>query len=251
MNSVLSERLKAFRLPPVSPLPGNHFIVVHLFGLGFDGLFSSPEFDFESAFDARFGKLMVQTASMLLGGDACGRYGYAELTQFSLLLDQERARSRFEDATDLQSYLVALASAKMSLLLDAEALFLCRLYAFPSRDLVLAYFTWRQQEAYLGALDGYCSQILRRTRQSSREEVAALLVDLGPREKQEILRQNNIEYDRVPAWQRYGVGVHLDGEELTIVTDLPHDERYRSFIEQRLAPGAATGGGPSPPPQAK
>jgi tRNA(His) guanylyltransferase len=234
MNSALSERLKSFRKPPVAGLPPDHFVVVQLEGLDFDGIFDSPDFEFDSALDSSFGKLMVQTTALLLGGDACGRYGYTELTQLSLLIDHEAAQQRFDDATDLQNYLVGLASARMSLLLRAEALFVCRLYAFPSRELVLAYFTWRQQEAYLSALDGYCSHVLLQDETNTAASVSTLLRDLGPREKVEILKQNALDYGTVPAWQRYGVGVHLDGEQIRVVTDLPRDEHYRAFVEQRL-----------------
>lgn len=121
----------------------------------------------------------------------------------------------------------------MSLLLDTEALFMCRLYAFPSRELVLAYFTWRQQEAYIRALDEYCYRFITRTDQDS-TSATAILADLALREKMEILRQNGFEYDQAPAWQRYGVGVYLDEAEVQVITTLPHDEQYRAFVEQRF-----------------
>lgn len=235
MNSELLERLRGFRVPPATPIPADHYIVAQLQGVDFDGVFNSDDFEFENAFDVRFGKMMVRTTSHLLGGDACGRYGYTELTEMSVLLDRKSVGRRWKEIADLQDYLVGLSSARMTMLLEEEAMFICRLYAFARPDLVLAYFSWRQQEAFLAALDGYCKHVLLQADNSSPEHVSKLLSGLGPREKEEILGQNNIDYEAVPAWQRYGSGVSLgEGGAVTVDTNLPRDAAYSAYIQRFL-----------------
>jgi len=234
MNSDLSDRLRGFQLPSVTPLPQDQFLVVRLRGIDFESIFASPEFEFDGALDSRFAKMMVCTVSHLLGGDACGRYGFTELAEFSLLLDHVGACERWKDATALQNFLVGMASSKMTQQLETEAIFLCQLYAFPTKDLVLAYFCWRQQEAYLAALDGYCSHVLLQNEENSPDQVARLVTDLAPQEKEEILRQHDIDYGQAPTWQRNGVGVHLSHGEIRVVTELPSDDRYEAYVDRYL-----------------
>lgn len=233
---MLSERLRGFQLPPVTEVPRDAFLVARLRAVDLDGIFNSPEYEFDNALDARFGKIMVRTTSLLLGGDACGRYGYCELTEMSLLLDAVAVTDGYQDATDLQNYLVGLASTRLSRLIDAEAVFTCQMFAFGSDELVQAYFTWRQQETYLAALDSYCSMVLLRDGGSSQEQVRSLLSGLGPGEKEEILQQNELDYSKVPAWQRFGVGVHLQDGRVTVQTSLPRDEDYRGYLQQFMQP---------------
>jgi tRNA(His) 5'-end guanylyltransferase len=235
MNDRLLERLRGFRLPQLTAIPDDHYVVVQLIGVDFEGIFNSPDFAFENAFDARFGKLMVRTAGHLLGGDACGIYAYSELMQISVLLKRRVVAKSWGDATDLQNYLVGLAGAKMTMLLEEEALFLCRLYSFSSPDLVMLYFTWRQQMAYASALDGYCRVVLSQREGATVATVSTLLEGLGPTEKEEILSQNDIDFSSVPAWQRYGTGVRLgEGGAVAVDTALPHDGQYNLYLKQFL-----------------
>jgi tRNA(His) 5'-end guanylyltransferase len=235
MNSELFERLQGFRIPPSTPIPADSYVVAQMEGVDFDGIFNSPEFEFENAFDARFGKMMVRTASHLLGGDACGLFSFTELTAASVLLDRALVAERWVDVADLQNYLVGLSSARMTMLLEEEALFICRLYAFNRSDLAIGYFTWRQQEAYLQALDGYCTYVLQKD-DSSREHVQSLLSGLGPREKEEILQQHNIDFTSVPAWQRNGTGVSLNAEGgVSVDSNLPRDGAYTAYLQRFFA----------------
>jgi tRNA(His) guanylyltransferase len=233
MNTTLLERLRSFQIPPATPISPGHYVVARLQGIDFDGVLNSPDFGFTRPFDPRFGKMMVRTASQLLGGDACGRYGFTEQTELSVLLDHRSVALRWNDATDLQSHLVGLASSKMSLEIEDEALFTCKLYSFSKGDLVVAYFLWRRQEASVAALDRYCTYVLSKG-STSPEGVANILDGLGPLEKEEILRQNSIEYSELPAWQRQGAAVSLaDGENRVAVdTNLPHESAYGPYIQQ-------------------
>lgn len=236
MSATLTDRLKRFQIPPAVAIPADAFGVARLRGIDFEGIFNSPDFEYENAFDARFGKMMVRTASHLLGGDACGRYAYCELTEFSVMLDRSSVAGKWNDAAALQNYLAALASTKMTLLVEDEALFSCQLFGFPTADLAVAYLTWRQQDAYLTALDGYCRHVLAKDENTSNERVDVLLEGLGPQEKIEILHQNEIDYAAVPAWQRYGTGVHLDGVggKVSVETTLPREGAYAEYVQRML-----------------
>ncbi|PID37890.1 MAG: hypothetical protein CSA24_01230 [Deltaproteobacteria bacterium] len=225
--------MQGFRIPPATPIPADSHVVAQLEGVDFDGIFNSPEFEYENAFDVRFGKMMVRTASHLLGGDACGLFSYTELTSVSVLLDRRLVGERWKEVADLQNYLVGLSSARMTMLLEEESLFICRLYAFNNSDLAIGYFAWRQQEAYLQALDGYCTYVLMQKDESSREHVRSLLSGLGPREKEEILQQNKIDFTSVPAWQRNGTGVALNTEgRVSVDSNLPRDAGYTAYLQR-------------------
>lgn len=233
MNTTLLDRLRSFQIPPSAPVPEDRHLVVRLRGVDFPGIIDSPDFGFERPFDSRFGKMMVRTGSHLLGGDPCGKLGFVEQFELSMLLDQQAVNERWSDASDLQAYLVGVASSKMSLLVEDEALYTCKLYAFKA-ELVIAYFMWRQQESYLAALDRYCAHVLA-TEGAKPEGVAKLIEDLGPLEKEEILRQNAIEYSDLPAWQRRGAAVYLNAEGRVVVdTALPQDNDYRPYLQQFL-----------------
>ncbi|MBU2552789.1 MAG: hypothetical protein KKB20_30540 [Proteobacteria bacterium] len=233
MNTTLLDRLRGFQIPPTTLLVAGQYVVARLSGVEFDGIIDSPEFGFQRPFDVDFGKMMVRTASHLLGGDVCGRYGFVEQLELSMLMDHRIVSERWTDATDLQSFLVALASSKMSLQVEDEALFTCNLYSFSKGELVIAYFMWRQQEAYLSALDRYCVYVL--SKGSSPDTVANILDGLGPLEKEEILRQNGIEYSGLPSWQLRGAGVSLTAEnKIAVETNLPEDNAYRPYLQQHL-----------------
>jgi tRNA(His) guanylyltransferase len=235
MNTTLLDRLKGFQIPPTTPFAKGQFVVARLQGVDFEGLLASPDFSFTRPFDAQFGKMMVRTAGHLLGGEACGRFGFTEHFEVSLLLDPRTLADQWADASDLQSFLVAIASSKMSLQLEDEALFTCKLYSFAKPDLVVAYFMWRRQEAALQALDLYCKYLLGKEGQTP-AHVATILEGLGPLEKEEILLQNRIEYAQLPAWQRWGSGVYLSPEgKVTVETNLPQDAAYGAFLQPHLA----------------
>ncbi len=234
MNASLLERLRGFQIPPTTPISPENYVVARLRGVDFEGIINSPDFGFERPFDAEFGKIMVRTTSHLLGGDACGCFGFIEQDEMSVLLDHRCVADHWQDAVDLQSYLVGQASSKMSLQLEEEALFSCKLYAFAKSDLVIAFFMWRRQEAVLGALDIYCKYVLSKDEATS-GSVHHILEGLGANDKEEILRQHNIEYSELPAWQRQGAGVSLS-EDLKIIveTNLPLENAFGPYLQQYL-----------------
>ena len=234
MNTTLLERLKGFQIPASMSFVEGQFVVARLRGVDFEGLIASPDFGFTRPFDVNFGKMMIRTTGHLLGGEACGRFGFAELFEISLLLDPRSLLENWSDVSDLQNFLVAIASSKMSLQVEDEAVFTSKLYAFSKPDLVVAYFMWRRQEASLQTLDLYCKYLLSKEGQTA-AGIANILDGMGPLEKEEILRQNRIEYSELPAWQRWGSGVYLSAEEkVTVETDFSQDSAFGAFLHQHL-----------------
>jgi tRNA(His) 5'-end guanylyltransferase len=235
MSGDLLERLRSFKVPPTTPFaPGPH-VVARLQGVDFGGLLDSPDFGFSKPFDPEFGKMLVRTASHLLGGDAAGRFAYTEHQEFSVLLDGRGLVEKWSDACDLQCYLVGLASSKMSLQVEGEAVFSCSLYAFPNRELTVAYFVWRRQEALLDALNSHCAHVLL-GQDRTPEMVQSLLDGMEPAEKEEILLQNGIDLAQLPAWQFNGAAVYLrdEGRHVGVDSDLPQEADYGPYIEGHL-----------------
>jgi len=235
MNTSLLERLRGFQIPQPAPVIAGNYLVARLRGVDFQGVINSPDFGFERPYDAAFNKLILRSAIHLLGGDAYGRYAFAELLEFSLLLDRRGLADHWPDVTELQSYLVALASAKMSLQLEDDVVFSIKLYSFPNHELAVAYFVWRQQEAELEAIDRFCTHVLSGDDREP-QDVKLILDGLAANEKEEILRQHGIEYAALPSWQRYGAGAFLaeDDKQVTVESELPRGDEYVPYLERYL-----------------
>lgn len=206
-------------------------MVARLEGLGLEEILSSPSYGFARPYDAEFSKIMLKTATRLLGNDTGGCFGFAEQLELSVLLDRSMVEGNWLESADLLSYLASVASAKISLLLDAEVVFKCRLYSFGQAELAVAFFNWRQQEAPLAALSRHCALVLSREDRTP-EAVAAIVDGMGPLEMEEILRQQGIEYASLPTWQRYGSGVYLTdaGQRVMVDTELPRDAEFGPFL---------------------
>ena len=235
MNTTLLERLRAFQVPPESPISAGHVIVARLEGIEFEEILKSPDFGFTRPHDAAFNKVMLKTTTRMLGDDTCGCFGFAEHLEMSILLETARVEQRWQEAASLQSYLTSVASCKLSLLLDMEAVFKCRLFSFGQPELAVAYFSWRQQEAPLDGLSRHCAFHLSKEDRTP-AEVNAILDGLGPLEMEEILRQQGVEYADLPSWQRHGAGVYLtdDGQRVKVDTDLPKETEFGPFLQQFL-----------------
>jgi tRNA(His) 5'-end guanylyltransferase len=188
-------------------LPGL-WIVARLDGRSFTRL-TKEVHAFEAPFDERFRDLMVETAEHLMSG--CGFdvvYGYTESDEISLLFD--RNENRFQrKLRKLISVLAGEASAKFSMLLGAPGVFDCRISELPSVELVVDYFRWRNEDAHRNALNGHCYWSLRRQGRSVADATAAL-EGLSVAGKNELLFQQGLNFNNVPAWQRRGVGLYWE-----------------------------------------
>ena len=181
-------------------LPGI-FMVARVDGRNFTRL-TKELHDFDRPFDEGFRDLMLETAEHLM---TCGfriSYGYAQSDEMSLLFD-------LEDATfgrklrKLNSVLAGEASAKFSLLLGDHAAFDCRVSQLPDERRVQDYFRWRHEDAHRNALNAHCYWMLRK-RGKSAAEATEFLVGLTVADKNELLFQEGINFNDLPAWQKRG-----------------------------------------------
>lgn len=185
-------------------LPGM-YIVARLDGRGFTRL-TKEVHQFEAPFDVRFRDLMVETAEYLMRD--CGFsmiYGYTESDEISLLFSPTE-NSFGRKLRKLTSILAGEGSAKFSLLLGAIGVFDCRISQLPSLDLVVDYFRWRNEDAQRNALNAHCYWTRRRQGQGVTEATASLM-RLSIAEKNELLFQNGVNFNDLPAWQKRGVGL--------------------------------------------
>jgi tRNA(His) guanylyltransferase len=227
----LIEKLIPFEVFAEREMGAGRPIVARVIGRKFDQLLDGDRY--ERPYDPGFGKAMVKTASYLLTTLGAS-FGYAELTEISLF-----AVAGGGDARRLLSRIAGAASGKLSLLLGEIVTFEARLYEFPDLDLAQEYFRWRQSEAHLRAIDRYCVHLLHQ-QGTDHTAVHQILDGLGPDEKVELLRQNALEFQSLPTWQRHGSTVRVrpgESEGLRLVVDLnlPFDSEFGDYLKLALA----------------
>jgi tRNA(His) 5'-end guanylyltransferase len=224
-----AERIAPYEVLPAQELSPGSPIVARLLGRRFEQLYDKG---FQKPFDPGLGKMLVKTLSHLCANLGAS-FGYAERDGLSLC-----ATSTGGEARRLLSRIGGEASAKMSLLLGDVATFDTRLYSFAVSDDVRDFFAWRRAEAQAQALDLYCAHALA----SSGADPAAvphILEGLDADEKYELLRQNQFDWESVPPWQRYGVGVYVApgaaGAQLVVDLQLPSEDDYAGYLQRFVA----------------
>ncbi len=235
-------------------LPGL-FIVARIDGRSFTRL-TREVHEFEAPYDVRFRDHMIATVEHLM---TCGFrvvYGYTQSDEISLLFHRD------EDAFErklrkFHSLLAGEASACFSLRLGGIAAFDCRISQLPAEQLVLDYFRWRQEDATRNALNSHCYWLLRKEGKSVRQATDALL-RLGVPAKNELLFKRGINFAKLPAWQRRGVGLFWESYEeaginpktgqstkatrrrVKVKLELPMKKEYESFVRTRIAESCST-----------
>lgn len=230
-------------------LPGL-FLVARLDGRGFTR-FTKDVMAFEAPFDVRFRDVMVDVVRHLMGSGVRCVYGYTQSDEISLLLHQaDDAFGRKE--RKLNSLLAGEASGFASLRFGHVVAFDCRISQLPSRELVLDYFRWRQEDAGRNALNAHCYWKLR-AEGSDPDAANAATAGMSTAAKNELLFQRGVNYDRLPTWHKRGVGVRWERTEvegvdprtgtkgvawrrrLTVDLELPMREEYAGYVAARLA----------------
>lgn len=229
-------------------LPGI-YMVARIDGRSFSHL-TRVEHRFDAPYDERFRDCMVATLVHLMDCGFAVPYGYTQSDEISLLFRRdERLFGR-----KLRKYLSVLASEATSafvLRLGASAAFDCRISQLPSADDVVDYFRWRHEDAHRNALNGHCYWLLRR-QGADEAEATRQLRGLSVAERNELLFQNGIQFNDVPAWQRRGIGAYWEtyersaldprtGETLTttrrrieVDLELPMKSEYDAFVRSLI-----------------
>ena len=138
---------------------------------------------FEAPFDERFRDMMVNTVKALMDCGFRVLYGYTESDEISLLFDPEE--NTFG-----------------------------RIIPLPNIELVQDYFLWRQEDANRNALNSWCYWTLRKEGMSVAEATVAVS-GKSVAYKNELLFEREINYDKLPSWQKRGTGIWWDTVEKT------------------------------------
>ena len=161
---------------------------------------------FDAPFDLRFRDMMIETVKLLMNYGFRVIYGYTESDETSLLFHPD------EDAfgrkvRKYNSLLAGVASAAFFAQLGQQAIFDCRMVPLPTVERVQDYFQWRQEDAHRNSLNSHCYWLLRGQGKSV-AEATDMLSGKSVTFKNELLFQNGINYDKLPAWQKRGVGIY-------------------------------------------
>lgn len=191
-------------------LPGIH-MVARIDGRSFSQL-TRVTHALEAPYDTRFRDCMVATLEHLVTSTGFSvLFGYTQSDELSLLF--RRDESLFgRKLRKFLSVLAGEASAKFSLSFGALGAFDARISQLPDADAVVDYFRWRYEDAHRNALNGHSYWLLRR--QGLDDHAATQkLKGVSVAERNELLFQNGINFNDVPAWEKRGIGVVWEEEE--------------------------------------
>ena len=198
--------------------------------------------------------MMVNTVKALM---ECGFrvvYGFTESDEISLLFHKEE-NTFGRKVRKFNSILAGQASAAFSLQLGQIAAMDCRLIPLPNLEKVQDYFLWRQEDAHRNALNAHCYWMLRKEGLDA-QTANALLEGKSIAYKNELLFSRGINFDKLPSWQKRGIGVYwVDVEKvgynpvtkqeiiavrrrLKVNYELPLGEKYAQWVISFLEQGA-------------
>ncbi|HET6226209.1 MAG TPA: tRNA(His) guanylyltransferase Thg1 family protein [Bacteroidia bacterium] len=241
----LDKKLRVYETAhDVFVLPGM-YMIARIDGRGFTKL-TKELHKFKAPFDDRFRDYMVETTTHLMNCGFKVIYAYTESDEISLLFDiNENTFARKH--RKYNSILAGEASAKFTSLLGALAVFDCRICALPTKELVIDYFRWRNEDAHRNALNAYCYWKLRENNHS-RAEATKKIEKISTSEKNELLYQYGINFNNLPKWQKRGIGIYFEKIEkkglnpktkkevivkrnnLKVNYDLPMKKEYENLI---------------------
>lgn len=204
---------------------------------------------FEKPFDRRFHDLMVRTAQALLE-EMQAIYAYTESDEISLLFrpDWDFFDRRWEKIVSVSA---SIATATFTHAGQTPVHFDSRVWLGANQSQVVDYFQWRQADATRCALNGWCYWTLRKSGKTV-EEATAFLEGQSVGFKNELLFQQGINFNDLPAWQRRGAGLYWEVyekqgynpiENKAVVTErrrikvdeeLPVKDAYGEFIFRLL-----------------
>ena len=201
--------------------PDRH-LVARLDGRGFHAL--TRDLDMDKPYDEGFRDAMVEAARHLMQTGFRMRYAYTQSDEISLLFDPRDATFN-RKYRKLLSVLAGEASASLSLAFGCTASVDCRLLELDDADAVGDYFAWRQADAERNCLLSYVYWALRRAGRSPRAAYREMLGLSRPVMRATLHDRTGVDYDAVPAWQRYGVGLYHESYEKTGVNPVTGESR--------------------------
>jgi tRNA(His) guanylyltransferase len=226
-------------------LPGIH-IVARIDGRSFSQL-TRVTHAFEAPYDPRFRDYMLATLRHLMECGFSVLYGYTQSDEISLLLQRDEALFG-RKLRKLLSVLAGEASARFSVALGAPAAFDCRICQLPTTEDVVRYFRWRYEDAHRNAINGHSYWLLRR--QGLDDHTATeQLKGASVADRNELLFQNGINFNDLPAWHKRGIGTFWESYQRTAIdprtgaevpsarsrlvveSELPMGDKYDAFVQ--------------------
>ena len=212
------------------------YMVARIDGRNFTTL-TKQKHSFEAPFDIRFRDAMVETVKHLMNVGFNVIYGYTESDEISLLFNlNETAFGR--KTRKYNSILAGEASAKFSLLLNDLAAFDCRISQLPTKEDVIDYFRWRNEDAFRNALNAHCYWTLRKDGFTAKK-ASQKLETVSVADKNELLFSYGINFNDLPSWQKRGVGVYWKEYQKKginpITKEIKWTERRELYVDMELA----------------
>ena len=241
----LDGKMREFELSMDQRVLPEVYMVARLDGRGFSRL-TKELCDFEKPFDVRFRDMMIKTTEELMNCGFRVVYGYTESDEISLLFHRDECTFG-RKVRKYNSILAGQGSATLALQLGRVVALDCRIVPLPNEECVQDYFLWRQEDAHRNALNAHCYWLLR----SEGVSASAATVQLEGKSvsyKNELLFSRGINFDKVPAWQKRGVGLYWTDKEvqgfdpkrgvpvtairrgLTVESELPLGRAYAEMI---------------------
>ncbi len=203
-TELLEARMRAGECYHSLRVPPGAWIIVRVDGRSFSRL---TERRAEKPFDPAFHGHMVAAAQGLLE-TLHARYVYTESDEISALLPRDTGLFDRE-VEKLCSVSAARAAATVSVALGEVVEFDSRVWVGGRDEDVVDYFRWRQADATRCGLNTTCYWTLRNAGKSVRDATRAL-ERATVAEKNELLFQHGVNFNRLPAWQRRGTGVYWE-----------------------------------------
>lgn len=201
-HNKFDKEMRAYEIAHDHCVLPNIYIVARLDGRNF----TKYTLEYDKPFDNLFNTSMVATANHLM---ECGFniiYAYTESDEISLLFNfKENLFSR--KLRKLNSILAGEASAFFSRYKEKHGVFDCRICQLPTKNLVIDYFRWRQEDASRNCLNAYCYWTLRKHNFDSKK-ATNYLKGKSTSEKNEILYRYGINFNNVDCWKKRGVGCY-------------------------------------------
>ncbi len=207
---VLDKEIRSFEESLDQSISPEMFLVARLDGRSFSRL-TKEICDFEAPFDERFRDMMVNTVNELMNCGFRVIYGFTESDEISLLFHKEE-NTFGRKVRKYNSILSGVASAAFSLQLGQVVSFDCRMIPLPDVERVQDYFLWRQEDANRNALNSHCYWMLRKEGVSVNEATNSI-EGKSSSYKKELLLSRGIDFDKLPSWQKYGMGIYWGSVE--------------------------------------
>ncbi len=201
----LDKKMRVYEQSIDQSILSDMFLVARLDGRSFSRL-TKEICDFEAPFDDRFRDMMIETVKALMNCGFRVVYGFTESDEISLLFHREE-NTFGRKVRKYNSILAGIASATFSMNLGQVAALDCRLVPLPTMERVQDYFLWRQEDAHRNALNAHCYWLLRKEGLNARQATDRL-EGKSVSYKNELLFSKGINFDKLPSWQKRGIGIY-------------------------------------------